>query len=392
MAYASNGYGLAVLKALIELVMHIRFRYLLSVLAIFLVVSPLCQSYVQAARIKDIAELKGVRENQLIGYGLIVGLNDTGDTDTTGMTMGTIANMLENMGITVDREELDVGNVAAVMVTANLPPFAKCGIKIDVITSSIGDAESLFGGTLLRTPLMGPDGQVYAVAQGPVLVGGFSFSGATAQMQKNHPTVGRVPDGALVEREVPFSLPQKGDLVYHLYQSDFTTASRMVEVINSHFGQSIAFAKDSGSVIINMPAKYNGQTVNFVSKLERLELRPDTKARVVINEKTGTIVMGADVQLSKVAISHGNLKLVVKDRIGVSQPLPFSRGETTVVPETEEMEVEEGKGRMMVMDRGVTLGEVAAALNAIGATPHDLITIFQSIKAAGALHAELVIM
>ncbi len=367
-------------------------RYFLYISVIFLSAVLLIQASVHAARIKDIAELKGVRENQLVGYGLVIGLNDTGDTDTTGFTMGTIANMLENMGITVDREELDVGNVAAVMVTADLPPFAKCGVKIDVTASSIGDAESLFGGTLLRTPLMGPDGKVYAVAQGPVLVGGFSFSGATAQMQKNHPTVGRVPDGAMVEKEVPFSLPQNGDLVYHLYQSDFTTASRMVEVINNYFGEPIASAEDSGSVIINMPTEFNGQTVNFVSKLERLELRPDTIARVVVNEKTGTIVMGADVRLSKVAISHGNLKLVVKDRIGVSQPLPFSRGETTVVPETEQMEVEEGKGRMMVMDRGVTLGEVAAALNAIGATPHDLITIFQSIKAAGALHAELVIM
>jgi flagellar P-ring protein precursor FlgI len=345
-----------------------------------------------AARIKDIADLKGVRENQLVGYGLIVGLNDTGDTDSTGFTMETVANMLENLGITVDRDDIDVGNVAAVMVTAALPSFAKCGVKIDVTVSSLGDAESLLGGTLLRTPLMGPDGKVYAVAQGPVLVGGFSFGGSTAKMQKNHPTVGRIPDGALVENEVSFSLPQKGDLVYHLHQSDFTTTSRMVSVINAYFGQDIAIAEDSGSVIINMPNKYNGRTVQFVSELERLELRPDARARVVINEKTGTIVMGEDVRLSKVAISHGNLKLVVKERIGVSQPLPFSQGETVLVPETESMEVEEDKGRMMVMDRGVTLGEVAAALNAIGATPHDLITIFQSIKAAGALHAELVIL
>ncbi|ACV67894.1 flagellar basal body P-ring protein FlgI [Desulfohalobium retbaense] len=344
-----------------------------------------------AARIKDIADLKGVRTNQILGYGLVVGLNDTGDSSGTGFTKETLANMLERLNISSNREDINVGNVAAVMVTAELPPFVKTGSPVDVLVSSIGDAESLSGGTLLQTPLSGPDGKVYAVAQGPLSVGGISVSGQAGQVQKNHPTVGRVPDGATVEREVPYSFPQKGPLTYHIQESDFTTISRITSVINEEYGQKTAHAMDSASFRVRIPDAFAENRVKFIADLERLTVQPDSKARVVVNERTGTIVMGQDVRLDKVAVAHGNLKLMVREMPQVSQPQPFSQGETTTVPRTE-VQVEEEEARLMVMNKGVNIGDVAAALNAIGATPRDLIAIFQAIKAAGALHAELVLL
>ena len=344
------------------------------------------------ARIKDLTELQGVRDNQLLGYGLVVGLNDTGDSDKNGITMQTVANMMEHMGMTLDRSEIDVENVAAVMVTANLPPFARAGTKIDIVVSSLGDAESLSGGMLLRTPLMGADNEVYAVAQGSVVVGGISLSGQAASVEKNHPTVGRIPDGALVEREVGFSLPGSGPYVFHLKEADFTTISRMVTAVNSGFDENIARAVDSKSMAVDLPSDFSASPVQFLSRLENLDVQPDAKARIVVNERTGTIVMGANVRLSTVAVAHGNIKLTIRERPGVSQPAPFSRGgQTVVVPDTE-LEVEEEKARFMVMERGVNVGDVAAALNAIGVTPRDVIAIFQAVKAAGALQAELVVM
>ncbi len=345
----------------------------------------------QATRIKDIAALEGVRENQLVGYGLVVGLNGTGDSANTQFTVQSLVSMMERLGINVDRSKVKVNNVAAVMVTAQLPPFAKTGANLDVLVSSIGDAGSLAGGTLLMTPLRGPDGNIYALAQGPLVVGAIAFGGKAAAVQKNHPTVGRVPGGALVEREVPFALDYAEELTYRLRQADFTTAARMSTVINEHFGRSLAGAPDSGSIRVRVPDNYRGRLVDFVAALENLVIRPDTVARIVVNERTGTIVVGAEVRISTVAVSHGNLSLIISETPIVSQPNPFGEGETVVVPRTS-IEVAEDKGNLVVMEMGVSIGEIARALNAIGATPRDLIAIFQAIKAAGALHAELVVL
>jgi flagellar P-ring protein precursor FlgI len=344
-----------------------------------------------ATRIKDIARLQGVRSNQLVGYGLVVGLNGSGDSASTEFTVRSLVNMMERLGVTVNANDVKVDNVAAVIVTAELPPFSKTGSAIDVLVSSIGDADSLVGGSLLMTPLKGPDGQVYAVAQGPLAVGGLAFGGKAATVQKNHPTVGRIPGGALVEREVPFALDPGGKLEYQLSMPDFTTVKRMAEAINNHFKQPLAHPRDSGSLQIHIPEDERDRLVNFIARLESLAIRPDSMARIVVNEKTGTIVMGEDVRIATVAVSHGNLNLVISEHDQVSQPMPFSRGETVVVPDTT-VEATEEAGNLVVMEMGVSIGDVARALNAIGATPRDLIAIFQAIRAAGALHAELVVL
>ena len=345
----------------------------------------------EAVRIKDLATLQGVRDNQLVGYGLVVGLNGSGDSNSTEFTVQSLVNMMKNMGISVDPTKVKVNNVAAVMVTAALPPFAKAGSGIDVLVSSVGDAKSLVGGTLLMTPLHGPDGKIYAVAQGPLVVGGFSGGGAAASVQKNHPTAGRIPNGALVEKQVPFSLPSGGALIYQLDDSDFTTASRMEAAVNERFGAGTAHCIDGGSLRIEMPKNYDGRTVDFLAALEDLQVQPDVEARIVVNEKTGTIVMGEDVRISTVAVSHGNLSLVVSESANVSQPPPLSNGQTVAVPQTK-VGMAEDKGHLLVLDMGVSIGDIAKALNAIGATPRDMISIFQAIKAAGALHADLVVL
>ncbi|MBN2427673.1 MAG: flagellar basal body P-ring protein FlgI [Deltaproteobacteria bacterium] len=344
-----------------------------------------------ASRIKDIAYLEGVRENQLVGYGLVVGLNGTGDSSGTKFTIQALVNMMERMGLSVDRSQVKVDNAATVIVTAQLPPFSKPGSTIDVVVSSMGDAGSLTGGTLLMTPLKGPDGKVYAVAQGSLVVGGLAFGGKAAKVQKNHPTVGRVPGGALVEREVAFSLPSGDNLTYRLQDSDFTTVARMASAINQKFNRTIAKPRDSGGVNILIPENYRDSVVDFIAAIENLEVRPDFPAKIVINEKTGTIVMGEDVRLSTVAVSHGNLSLVVSESAEVSQPNAMSQGQTAAVSQTD-MDIMEDSGNMVVMPMGVSIGEITRALNAIGASPRDLIAIFQAIKAAGALHAELVIL
>lgn len=345
-----------------------------------------------ATRIKDLTELQGVRDNQLIGYGLVVGLNDTGDSSKMKITADSVANMMEHLGITVDRQSVKVKNVAAVLITANLPPFAKVGTQIDVIVSSIGDAKSLSGGTLLRTPLFGPDQNIYALAQGPVIVGGISLDGEAAKIEKNHPTVGRIPGGALVEQEVSFSLSGQNEFIFNLREPDFTTISRMAEVINYEFGQKIAQAGDSRSLLVRLPSLYDSKPIQFISRLENLQIQPDIKARIVINERTGTIVIGAQVRVSTVAVAHGSIKLTIKESPYVSQPNPLSpRGQTVVVPDTE-MDLNEEDSRFVVMEQGVSVGDLAGALNAIGVTPRDVISIFQAIKAAGALQAELIIL
>ncbi len=345
-----------------------------------------------AVRIKDIASFDGARDNQLIGYGLVVGLNGSGDSDQTKFPAQSVVNVLERMGVTINRADISVKNVAAVMVTAILPPFSKQGSNVDVLVSSMGDAKSIAGGTLLMTPLKGGDGQVYAVAQGAVITKSFSYGGQASSAQKNHPTAGRVPGGALVERELPNVLAGKGALRINLHQPDFTTATRIENAINNKFQGHIASCGDPGSVTLRIPDSYQGRTVEFAADLERIEVQPDNAAKVVLNERTGTIVMGENVRIDTVAVSHGNLTLFIKETPKVSQPAPFSEtGETKVVPRTA-LKVKEDEGGLALVKEGANIGDVVRALNTLGVTPRDLIGIMQSIKAAGALQAELIVI
>ncbi len=347
---------------------------------------------VQAARVKDITSIEGARPNKLIGYGLVVGLNTSGDDQKTEFTFQSLANMLKRMGIVVDRKKMKLDNVAGVMVTATLPAFAKAGTPIDVVVSSMGNADDLQGGTLLLTPLSAPDGEVYAVAQGPVSIGGFSAGGAAGGgVQKNHPTVGYIPGGAIVERELPYGLRGKQTMSLNLNTPDFTTSLRLSRVINKGIGEGIAQSIDAGTVEMAIPLNYQGKLVEFISQLESLEISPDAVAKVVLNERTGTIIMGENVRISTVAVSHGNLNIIIKESEGVSQPLPFSDGETVITPESDVL-VEEETMKLLVVQKGVNLREVVKGLNSIGVSPRDLISIFQAIRASGALQAELVII
>lgn len=362
---------------------------------LFFLLACLFVSNSQAARIKDIAELNGVRTNQLIGYGLVTGLASTGDDlQKVLFTRQALYNMLVRQGITVNPQEftkIKVKNVAAVMVNAVLPPFAKPGSTIDVQVSSIGDAQSLAGGNLLMTPLQGPDGKVYAVAQGPLTIGAFSFGGKTAKVQRNHPTVGRISGGAIIEKTAPGKFAANGKLRYSLRTSDFTTANNMSDTINEKYGVGTAFPIDSATIEVIIPEPFLENKVQFVAGIERLRIDTDANARVVVNERTGTIVMGQNVRLSTVAVSHGNLSLIIQESLNVSQPNPLAQGETVVTPDTQ-IDVIEDDGQLMVVEEGVSIGAVADALNAIGATPRDLIAIFQAIKVAGAMHGELIVL
>ncbi len=342
-----------------------------------------------AVRIKDIANIKGVRTNQLVGYGLVVGLDGTGDDKKSNFTTQSIASMLEKMGVTVNPKEIKAENVAAVMVTADLPPFARAGARIDAIVSSIGDAENLQGGNLLMTPLKAADGNIYAVAQGPVNTGGFAAQGAGASVSKNFPTVGRLIEGATVEREVNFEFNTRTALTLNLQQPDFTTASRVTDAINGLFYDPIAAATDAGTIQLQVPTAYTGNIVELVAMIEKLEVTPDIAARVVINERTGTVVMGEKVRIATIAIAHGNLSIVVKENPQVSQPLPFSEGGETVVTPGTDLSVKEGENQLVLVNGSTSIGDVVNALNALGVSPRDLIAIFQAIKAAGALQAEL---
>ncbi len=368
------------------------------------------------ARLKDIAFFTGVRNNQLMGYGLVVGLNGTGDSNRAEFTIQSIVNMLERMGITTPRErvlQIRLKNVAAVMVTASLPPFSKVGNRIDVQVSSLGDATSLGGGTLLLTPMLGVDKQVYALAQGAIVTGGFAVSGASgSSVQKNHPTVGIISKGALVEREIAVSLEGKSALALTLFQADFTTAENVKNAINQSMGGPYSKCLDSGTIQIAVPDSFRDRVPEWMAHLERLEVVPDSVAKVILNEKTGTVVLGEKVRISTVAVAHGNLSIQIKERYNVSQPLPLAPGApagtpplavqpregtgpvitpggaTVVTPESSLAVKEEGKP-LMILPSGADLGEVVKALNAIGATPRDLISILQSIRAAGALQADL---
>jgi flagellar P-ring protein precursor FlgI len=349
---------------------------------------------VHAVRIKDITEIKGVRQNQLVGYGLVVGLKGTGDSDNALFTIQSLASLLEKMGVTVQTKDIEkVENVAAVMVTAELPPFSNQGSRIDALVSSIGDAKDLQGGTLLFTPLRAADSQTYAVAQGPVSTGGFAVSGNSGdQVQKNFPTVGRVVGGALVEKEIHSDFNHKDSLTLALHDPDFTTAARVAQAINRAFYSQLARTENAGSIQVSVPENYQGDTVQFVTMIESLGVTPDTVSKVVINERTGTVIMGENVRISTIAIAHGNLSIQIDESQNVSQPLPFSpRGQTVVTPQTQ-IAVQEGNNPLFLVESGISIGEVVKALNALGVTPRDLIAIFQALKAAGALQAELEII
>ncbi len=348
---------------------------------------------VSGARIKDIASFKGVRSNQLIGYGLVIGLNGTGDGNSTQFTTQTLANMMEHLGIHTLPEKIKVDNVAGVIVTANLPPFSKKGSTLDVLVSSIGDATSLQGGTLVMTPLKGADNNIYAVAQGALLVGGFASSGAAGGgAQKNHPTVARIPGGALVERELNFDFNSLTDITIALDRPDFTTALRVSDAINNTLGIKNAVPVDAGTVKIKIPETYAGNHVTLVSSLEQIEIQPDMQAKIVLSERTGTVIMGEKAMISPIAISHGNLSVEIKERKNVSQPAPFSDGETVVTPDSEVNVTEENNRLLLIRPEKADIGSVVKALNAIGVSPRDLITVFQAIKASGALQAELEII
>ncbi len=343
----------------------------------------------RGARIKDLAEVQGVRPNALMGYGLVVGLQGTGDTAASLFANRSLAGLLAKLGIVVDPLVVKVSNVAAVMVTADLPPFARIGEPIDVTTSSIGDAKNLQGGMLLATPLLGVDGEVYALAQGALSIGGFGASSAQGdQVQRNHLTVARIPGGALVERELGLRFGGRDSIRLILREKDFTTAARLAQVVNGALGDGTAWAADAGSIEVRIPADAKMNPVPFLARIEELDVQPDRVAAVVLNERTGTVVIGADVRISAVAISHGNLSIRISTRTAVSQPAPFAEVGSTVVFDNEEIVIQE-QGSALAMVQGVTISELVRALNAIGASPRDLIAILQSIKAAGALQAEL---
>ena len=343
------------------------------------------------ARLKELASLEGVRDNQLIGYGMVVGLRGTGDRQLTLFTAQSLANMLQQMGVTVNPALILVRNTAAAMVTATLPPFAQPGARIDVTVSAIGDSTTLQGGMLLMTSLRGIDGQVYSIAQGPVVTGGFIAGGGGNKEVLNHPTMGRIPSGAIVERASPTVEPVS-PIRLQLHDADFTTAVRIADVVNQHFSAAaakpLARADNSGLVSVAIPAEFGGRTTEFIAELERLQVETDRPAKVVINERTGTIVMGKEVRVSPVAIMHGNLSVEIQTTYNVSQPMPFSGGTTQVVPQTS-VDVKEEKARNVVLKDGATVEELVRALTAIGSTPRDIIAILQSLRSAGALESEL---
>jgi flagellar P-ring protein precursor FlgI len=341
-------------------------------------------------RLKDITAIEGVRGNQLIGYGLVIGLQGTGDQlRNTPFTQQSLAAMLERMGINVADARVQTRNTAAVIVTAMLPPFARQGTPIDVQVSSLGDSKSLNGGTLIVTPLMGADGEVYAVAQGPVVVGGFKAEGRAQSISSGVTTQGKVPGGALVEREVPMTLNSQNSIRLTLRSPDFTTAVRIEDALNGRFGGGSATALDLGTVEMRIPPDFRDRLPSLVAQMENLTVRPETVARVVVDERTGTIVVGAQVRVDPVAITHGNLVIRVTESPIVSQPAPFSNGETTVVPRTQ-VEVDDQRGRRLAtLPRATTLKDVVDGLNALGLAPRDLISVLAALKASGALHAEL---
>ena len=369
-------------------------RTLMQKLKALLLVLFLFLTTFAGVRIKEIAQLQGTRQVQILGYGLVVGLDGTGDSRQSLIANQSVRNMLKHFAITVPAKRMNVRNVAAVIVTANILPFVKVGSRIDVIVSSLGDATSLEGGTLLLTPLMGPDGQIYARAQGAVSIGGFNINTIGGEkVRRNYALVGRVPAGAVLEKEIKQNFTDGNSISIILRNPDFTTADRIAKQVNQTFGNGIAVAKDAAQIVVTIPANYkaDGKMVEFVSAIESLEIEPDQIAKVVVNERTGTVVIGENVTVSPVAISHGNLNVQISAMPIISQPAPFSRGQTVVVPQTQ-TNVETEKSKVMVMENATNVQQIAKALNALGVTSRDIIAIFQALKEVGALKAELIIM
>lgn len=343
-----------------------------------------------SSRIKDIADFEGIRDNQLVGYGLVVGLNGTGDNiKSIDFAKESIISLLDQIGINARDGQLKSKNIAAVMVTANLPAFARQGSRIDVIVSAMGDAKNLQGGTLIATPLSGADGQVYAVAQGQLAVNAVSAQGANQSIFKGVPTSGKIPNGAIVENEIPFVLDDMSEIRIALRNPDFTTSRRVSDAINANLGLNIAKATDPGTVTVDVPEEYQGKLVDLMTRIEQLQVQPDQLAKVVIDESSGIVVIGKDVKINKLAIAQGNLTIKITEAPFVSQPLPFSDGETIVETDTF-IDVQEDKdSKLTVLNTGVSLQELVDGLNALGVTPRDLISILQAIKASGALQADI---
>ncbi len=385
---------------MIELLKRVRTKdlskNLLSIVSFALITLILLPSFSTTAsakttRIKDIVDFEGVRDNQLVGYGLVVGLNGTGDSlNNSPFTEQSMIAMLERLGVSIRGQNLNTGNVAAVMVTATLPPFTNQGANIDINVSSLGDAKSLQGGTLLVTPLMAADSEVYAVAQGPVIISGFTVEGQSGSVTQNIPTAGRIPAGAIVEREIDFKLEELQEIRLALRNPDFTTARRISNAINGFTSKDVAKAENSASVVLRRPNNYKGNIIDLITDIEQLPIQPDQIARVVIDERSGVIVMGADVRISTVAIAQANLTVRVTETPQVSQPNPFAeQGQTVVVPRTD-IEVNTGpNAKLAVVETGVTLQDLVTGLNRLGVAPRDIITILQAIKAAGALQADI---
>ena len=363
---------------------------LLTLLLVTLLIGSTAFAESATTRVKDIAKVQGVRSNQLMGYGLVFGLPGTGDSDKISQTINSTISVLRSFGITVDSSNWKAKNVAAVMVTATLPPFAREGDSIDVTISAMGDAKSIQGGTLIQTPLLAADGEVYAVAQGPVSTGGFIAGNGGGGVQKNFPTVGTTPNGAIIEKTVEDEIGTRGQISLSLFNADFTTASRVAEAINSmYFGA--AQAANAGRVDIMIPSFYRTRVVDFIASIEEVAVTPDNIAKIVVNERTGTIVMGGNVTVDECAITQGGLSIRVTRNVDVTQPRPFSYG-TTIATVNEDTETEEQLSNSIVMSPTANINDIVGALNAVGATPRDCISILQAMKAAGAIHATLEII
>ena len=343
-----------------------------------------------ASRIKDIADFEGIRDNQLVGYGLVVGLNGTGDNiKSVDFTRESLISMLDKIGINARGGQIKSKNIAAVMVTANLPPFSRQGSRIDVMVSALGDAKNLQGGTLLVTPLVGANGAVYAVAQGQVAVGAMAARGANQSVSKGVPTSGRIPNGAIIENEIPFELESLKTITIALRNPDFTTARRVSDAVNAMLGTMAAKAVDPATVELEIPAKYKGKVVDLMTKVEQLQIQPDQMAKVVIDESSGIVVIGKEVKINRLAIAQGNLTIKITEVPLISQPLPFTNGETFSA-NTSLVDIEEDTdAKLTVLDTGINLQELVDGLNSLGVTPRDLISILQAIKASGALQAEI---
>ena len=379
--------------SVIHEISYLRTVYLSLVVILFSTL--ICVSTGQgASRIKDIADFEGIRDNMLVGYGLVVGLNNTGDTLASGhFTKQSLLAMLERLGVKPTETGLTSKNVAAVMVTASLPGFSRHGNRIDVVISALGDSKNLLGGTLLVTPLLGADGEVYAVAQGQVAVGGFTAGGAAETVTKGVPTSGRIANGAIVEREVGFELASLKKVRITLRNPDFTTARRLAQAVNAFLGTDAARPSDPGTVDLRIPRGYEENVVGLLTDIEQLRIEPDQVARIVIDEQSGTIVMGENVKISTVAIAQGALTIRITEAAQVSQPGPFAQeGETKEVPRTDVQVDEEQEKKFAIVERGVTLQDLVNGLNTLGIGPRDLITILQAIKTSGALQADIVVM